>query len=219
MRNKIWCIGCSYTGGTHTNDYIGWPLGLSTEVRNYDIYNLGLEGTSIEFHSYILGQIKKHYNIKNDIFVICMTNPNRLTTWGFFDLKKFIKKDNTRANYFYLDLGIKHHVQVVTPSSGIDGFRKLYYEFIETEHLKWNFNIHTEYLTANTNFMFYHNRKNKNEEKAKQLTSYYCPSYKDHLDLNTWNEQCIDKGEHLSEEGVILQGKWVYQNLKEKELI
>ena len=60
----ILCLGCSFTEGIGVNSEQAWPGILAKYFLNYNVYNLGVEGTSGDSIPRILANIKNLINVK-----------------------------------------------------------------------------------------------------------------------------------------------------------
>jgi hypothetical protein len=60
----ILCLGCSFTEGIGVNSEQAWPGILAKHFINYNVYNLGVEGTSGDSVPRILANIKDLINVK-----------------------------------------------------------------------------------------------------------------------------------------------------------
>ena len=221
MKRKIWCIGCSFTAGITKNEYTGWTDALAELLPKFDIYNIAVSGSSIQFHSHMLHKVLA-VKSENDIIISQQTTKGRITSYTDFDLydRIYQNKDN---HYEFNPYYSEEHIKKITTGNlsknivGLEKERKLaheYYSFFKDDTaFNWDFHMHYSYLKKYSDFLFFH-RKPFREDYNNTEASFF-----GEIGDKQAKRLSCDNGGHLTINGCHVQGKWVLSHLIKQGII
>lgn len=220
MKKKIACFGCSITGGV----YLGkepresWPLQLSYRLPNVEIYNFGLQGTSVLYTINMIERVKDTLN--PDLIITQIANPVRLTFYDF-DFQFHPYKDLSKmSNNYY---AIPYDIKGVYPINGIVGKKEkkeiysnkeklIRYEILENlykylddvNHFDVEYKTFALRIKSLSNFCFI------SKQPIRQINGLQeIPCIEKELGTENFLKFVVDKAYHFGETGTKWIAEWV----------
>jgi hypothetical protein len=176
-KDKIFCFGCSFTFGLGNKYEETWPHFLSRYFSNYNIYNFGVNGSSIasivrriyqfiknieynnfEYPEYVIIYFPDFYREEQISHYEGMVVTKKWGSWNLNkDLLKYIKKKETMNTFFYF---VKHF-------TFID-------EILSKRNIKWYWSSwHPEYSLITKKLINYYLKNNTFLDKDNNVV--LCP--------------------------------------------
>ena len=214
-RPRIFCVGCSFTSGVPDTNFASWTSSFANLLPEYEVYNLGIPGTSINFHSWLIKSIPR---LPGDIIIHQVTTQGRLTSWEKFDV---IERSIISNNIKKLSDAVIDKIKTITyatpfeKTSADTKLASLYFNYLSDTAILTQFENDLKSTEGIADYTYYH--LNPIPGTDNKIIEY--DSFLKTLGNDNFKELEGDNYKHLNKKGCDRLAEWVYTNMKSKGIL